>query len=190
MFSSVARRHRHETERGETRENAVHHQRCRLPQSCCIAKNISYVDTVFDNFISNTPKPLKTHLQLNVGKLGHFDAQRVAIEDYLRSRRIFKTTASVTAHDDDPMEVDVLSRKGKGRGISARATQVARKARKTTLVKVTVSEIPRTHLLFEGECRNCGKYGHKAADCWHKQPKPQGQRQEESEIQCVRSERE
>ena len=28
---------------------------------------------------------------------------------------------------------------------------------------------------FEGECRNCGKYGHKAAGCWCKQPpKPQG----------------
>ena len=27
---------------------------------------------------------------------------------------------------------------------------------------------------FESECRHCGKYGHKAADCWHKRPKPQG----------------
>ena len=39
--------------------------------------------------ISNTPEPLKTHLQLNVGKLGNFNALRVATEDYLRSRRIF-----------------------------------------------------------------------------------------------------
>ena len=31
------------------------------------------------------------------------------------------------------------------------------------------------HSRFEGECRNCGKYGHKAADCWYKQPpKPRG----------------
>ena len=28
---------------------------------------------------------------------------------------------------------------------------------------------------FDGECRNCGKYGHKASDCWYKQPnKSQG----------------
>ena len=66
--------------------------------------------------MSNTPEPLKTHLQLNVGKLGNFDALSVATEDYLRSRGIFKTTASVTTHDDDPMEVDVLSWKGKGKG--------------------------------------------------------------------------
>ena len=34
--------------------------------------------------ISNTPEPLKTHLELNVGKLGNFNALRVATEDYLR----------------------------------------------------------------------------------------------------------
>ena len=26
---------------------------------------------------------------------------------------------------------------------------------------------------FDCEGRNCGKYGHKAADCWNKHPKPQ-----------------
>ena len=31
------------------------------------------------------------------------------------------------------------------------------------------------HSRFEGECRNCGKYGQIAADCWFKQPpKPLG----------------
>ena len=44
--------------------------------------------------ISNTSELLKTHLQLNVGKLGNFNALRVATEDYLRSRRIFKTTSA------------------------------------------------------------------------------------------------
>ena len=31
--------------------------------------------------VSNTPEPLKTHLHLNVGKLGNFNALRVATED-------------------------------------------------------------------------------------------------------------
>ena len=31
--------------------------------------------------ISNAPEPLKTHLQLNVAKLGNFNALRVATED-------------------------------------------------------------------------------------------------------------
>ena len=64
--------------------------------------------------ISNTLEPLKTHRQLNVGKLGNFDALRVATEDYSRSRRIFKTTSNANTHDDDPMEGDALSRQGEG----------------------------------------------------------------------------
>ena len=53
----------------------------------------------------------KTHLQLNVGKLGNFNALRVATEDYLRSRRIFKTTSAGNTHDEDSMEDDAVSRK-------------------------------------------------------------------------------
>ena len=48
--------------------------------------------------ISITPEPLKTHLQLNVAKLGNFNALRVATEDYLRSSRIFKTTSARNTH--------------------------------------------------------------------------------------------
>ena len=64
--------------------------------------------------ISNKPEPLKTHLQLNVGKLENFNALRVATEDYLRSRRIFKTTSAGNTHDEESMEVDAVSRKGNG----------------------------------------------------------------------------
>ena len=78
---------------------------------------------------SNTPEPLKTHLQLNVAKLGHFNALRVATEDYLRSRRIFKTTSAGNTHDEDSMEVDVIG-KGKAKKNPARARRVARKKRK------------------------------------------------------------
>ena len=51
--------------------------------------------------ISNTPEPLKTHLQLNVAKLGNFNALRVTTEDYLRSRRIFKTPSAGNTHDEE-----------------------------------------------------------------------------------------
>ena len=36
----------------------------------------------------------------------------MATEVYLRSRRIFKTASNANTHEDDPMEVDALSRKG------------------------------------------------------------------------------
>ena len=124
--------------------------------------------------ISNTPEPLKTHLQLNVAKLGNFNASRVATEDYLRSRRIFKTTSAGNTHDEDAMEVIVISRKGKGKEKSGKGKKGGKKGKETHSGK-GYGETTTEHSRFEGECRNCGKYGHKAAECWYKQPpKPQG----------------
>ena len=114
---------------------------------------------------------LKTHLQLNVA---NFNALRVATEDYLKSRRIFKTTSAGNTHDEDSMEVDAVSRKGKGKEKSGKGKKDGKKRKESHSGK-SYGETTTEHSRFEGECRNCGKYGHKAADCWYKQPpKPQG----------------
>ena len=120
--------------------------------------------------ISNTPEPLKTHLQLNVGKLGNFNAFRVATEDYLRSRRIFKTTSTGNTHDEDSMEVDAVSRKRKGKEKSGKGKKGGKKGKESHSGK-GYGETTTEHSRFDGECRNCGKYGHKASDCWYKQTK-------------------
>ena len=124
--------------------------------------------------ISNTPEPLKTHLQLNVGKLGNFKEVRVANVDYLRSTRIFKSTSAGNTLDEDAMEVDAVSRKGKGKEKSGKGKKGGKKGKESHSGKGyggTTTE----HSRFDGECRNCGKYGHKASDCWFKQPsKSQG----------------
>ena len=117
--------------------------------------------------MSNTPEPLKTHLQLNVAKLGNFNALRVATEDYLRSRRIFKTTSAGNTHDEDPMEVDAISRKGKGKEKSGKGKKGGKNGKAIHSGK-GYGETTTEHSRFEGECRNCGRYGHKAADCWNK----------------------
>ena len=121
--------------------------------------------------ISNTPEPLKTHLQLNVAELGNFNALRVATEDYLRSRRIFKTTSA-------GMKIQWKSMpslgKGKAKIKSGKGKKGGKKGKQSHSGK-GYGETTTEHSRFEGECRNCGKYGHKAADCWYKQPpKPQG----------------
>ena len=118
--------------------------------------------------ISNTPEPLKTHLQLNVAKLGNFNALRVATEDYLRSRRIFKTTSAGNTHDEDSMEVDAVSRKGKGKEKSGKGKKGGKKGKEIHSGK-GYGETTTEHSRFDGGCRNCGKYGHKAPDCWYKQ---------------------
>ena len=120
--------------------------------------------------ISNTPKPLKTHIQLNEARLRNFNALRVATQDYLRSRRIFKTTSARNTHSEDSMEVDAVSWKRKSKEKSGKG-----KKEKESHSSKSYGETTTEHSRFEGECRNCGKYGHKAADCWYKQlPKPQG----------------
>ena len=96
--------------------------------------------------ISNTPEPLKTHLQLNVGKLGNFNALRVATEDYFRSRRIFKTTSSGNTHT---MRIQWKSMPSPGKGRAkenpARARREARKEKKSTQAKVTEKRQQNTH---------------------------------------------
>ena len=81
--------------------------------------------------ISNTPEPLKTHLQLNVAKLGNFNALRVATEDYLRSRCIFMTTSAGNTDDEESTEVDAISRKGKGKGKSGKGKKGGKKGKES-----------------------------------------------------------
>ena len=66
------------------------------------------------------------------------------------------------------MEVDAVSRKGKGEEKSGKGKKGGKKGKESHSGKVygeTTTEDSR----FDGECRNCGKYGHKASDCWFKQ---------------------
>ena len=99
--------------------------------------------------ISNTPEPLKTHLQLNFGKLENFNAFRVATEDYLRSRRIFKTTSAGNTHDEDLMEVHAVSRKGKGKEKSGKGKRGGKKGKESHSGK-GYGETTTEHSRFEG----------------------------------------
>ena len=91
----------------------------------------------------------------------------MATEDYLRSRRIFKTTSAGNTHDEDSMEVDAVSRKGTKKN-PARARRVARKEKKATQAKVTEKRQQNTHDSMVN-VETCGKYGHTTSDCWYKQ---------------------
>ena len=85
----------------------------------------------------------------------------MATEDFLKSRRIFKTTSAGNTHEYDPMEVDVLSRKGKGKGKSGKGKKGGKKGKESHTGK-GYGESKLEHACFDGECRNCGKHGHKA----------------------------
>ena len=72
------------------------------------------------------------------------------------------------------MEVDAITRKRKGKGKSGKEKEGGKKGKESHPGK-GYGETTTEHSRFERECRNSGKYGHKAAGCWYKQPpKPQG----------------
>ena len=72
------------------------------------------------------------------------------------------------------MEIDAISRKGKAKGKSGKGKKGGKKGKESHTGKA-YGETTAEHSRFEGECQNCGKYGHRTADCWYKQaPKPQG----------------
>ena len=122
--------------------------------------------------ISNTPEPRKTHLQLNVGKLGNFNALRVATEDYLRSRRMFKTTSAGNTHTHTRRRFNGsrcrLPERERQRQIQQGQEGWQERKKKSHSGK-GYGATTAGHSRFESECRNCGKYGHKAADCWYTQ---------------------
>ena len=65
------------------------------------------------------------------------------------------------------MEVDAISRKGKGKGKSGKGKKGGKKGEESHSGK-GYGETTTEHSRFEGVCRNCGKYGHEAVDCWYK----------------------
>ena len=78
---------------------------------------------------------------------------RVATEDYLTSRRIFKTTSAGNIHDEDSMNVDSVSRKGKGKEKSGKGKKGGQKGKESHSGK-GYGETTTQHSRFEGDCRN------------------------------------
>ena len=58
--------------------------------------------------------------------------------------------------------------KGKAKKKSSKSKKGGKKGEESHSSK-GYGETTTEHSRFEGECRNCGKYGHKAAHCWYKQ---------------------
>ena len=85
-------------------------------------------------------------------------------------------------HDDDSMEVDALSRKGNEKGKFGKGKKGGKKGKENHTGKGYGEQNQEKPSYIKGERRNCGKYGDKAADCWHKQPKPQGKGKATSKV--------
>eukprot|EP00969_Alexandrium_andersonii_P285145 12605708-Alexandrium_andersonii.AAC.1 len=100
--------------------------------------------------MGNIPEPMKTHLQLNVSQYRDFESVVRAVELYLRSRRSGDAPATKAKDGSTDMDVDAIAKGKKG------GKKGSKGGKKNT----------QSNYKFDGECRNCGKWGHRAKDCW------------------------
>ena len=107
-----------------------------------------------ESIISNTSEPLKTYFQLNVAKLGIFDGLHVATEDLQARRHTRRGSDGSLRFVQEKMKGEMHLRQGQ--------EHVARKAKKVPQANGYGEAAAAKTSYFEGECRHCGKYEHKA----------------------------
>ena len=141
------------------RRRADDGERCKLSQ-----------DLKMTAFESMLPEDLENHLILNKKRLFTYDLQKEEIQGILDSRvgsKIrepqIKADAKQRKSNDDPMDVDAFGKGLKGKGKEGKGKPFAGSPAGGygTGSKGSISQ-------FDGDCLNCGKYGHMARDCWQK----------------------
>ena len=130
---------------------------------------------IADDFLASAlesmvPEELERHLQLNASRLRRYADMRTEVVQYYEQRTGKALKISVrdrmpTSADHGgvrPMDVDALVWKGgqpKGKKGDSKGKKGDSKGKKGQR--------------FAGYCNKCGKYGHKAADCWGTPAEPQ-----------------
>ena len=111
------------------------------------------------------PESLERHLQLNAMRLKRYEDVRMEVYSYFEActGKVARPSVREQVRDEQqstPMDVDSLMKgksKGKGRGKGD-----GKHGKGTGKGKGTGSK-------FDGNCNFCGKYGHRASECWSKQ---------------------
>ena len=127
---------------------------------------------------SLVPEDLEKHLLLNSSRLNTYQLMRDEIVSYVEVRhgmkiqeaRIQQTTVNSNAMDVDALAKGRWSGKGgtEGKGSKGREGKGGKGGGKGNRGDQVKGGKGQTQKRFEGDCGNCGKWGHKAADCWSK----------------------
>ncbi|CAK0811643.1 unnamed protein product [Prorocentrum cordatum] len=127
------------------------------------------------------PQDIENHLVLNKHRLVTFQDSLNEVMTIVEARtgvKIKEPSIRARAHHPDDMDVGSFGApkgKGKGKGKDGKSkgkgkTQEPKGKSKSTNGSYSGHTAPRsTSGRFDGYCRNCERWGHKASDCWRKE---------------------
>ncbi|CAK0899207.1 unnamed protein product [Prorocentrum cordatum] len=127
------------------------------------------------------PQDIENHLVLNKHRLVTFQDSLNEVMTIVEARtgvKIKEPSIRARAHHPDDMDVGSFGApkgKGKGKGKDGKSkgkgkTQEPKGKSKSTNGSYSGRTAPRsTSGRFDGYCRNCERWGHKASDCWRKE---------------------
>ena len=146
-------------------------------------------ETKMSAFEMLIPEDIENHLMLNRKRLNTYDLQKEEVNMILEARigsKIKEPSLKKGIHaktNQDAMDVDAFGKGGKGKykgnpnhnhnkhsnnnGNSKSFN--AQAAKQTDKGKGKGGKATPVTARFEGTCDNCGKWGHKKAECWSKQ---------------------
>ena len=140
--------------------------------------DVAGVDEIGDQIkkaviVARSPEPLRTHLQLNSGIYTSWSSLSVAITQFLKARKGIGSAQrgkgpKAQPENPDAMDCDWVGKgkKGKnGKGKKGKGKGKGDKGKDKGSGKEGKGDKPQSKY-FEGECSNCGRWGHKRQDCW------------------------
>ena len=118
------------------------------------------------------PAEIERHLQLNRTRYTGYNDVRAELVTYLETRlgqklKIYDANFSGDPNGVQPMDVSGFDRKGKGKDSKGKGkSKKGGKGKGHGSGKGKGGKPSKTGATKDDQCRNCGKYGHYARDCW------------------------
>ena len=112
---------------------------------------------------SQTRSEIRPHLELRTFAR---TAEVTRIMSSLSKMRTASTGSSAASNGPVPMEIGWVNKKGKGKGKGKGKDKEKEKGKSKEKGKGK-KQSEKQGEKFEGWCNNCGKWGHKYANCWH-----------------------
>ena len=110
---------------------------------------------------SQMPAEIRPHLELQTFAR---TTEITSLRSSLSKMRTASTGSSAASNWPVPVEIGCVNKKGKGKGKGKDKGKEKGKSKEKGKGK---KQSEKQGEMFDGWCNNCGKWGHKYANCWH-----------------------